>query len=85
MVDMADQGIGDPTEYLVDPSQHRDDLPQPYRLIEKILNNIIDNAWEIMTKLAEEQLRQTLRYRALQYNCCQQLQVDLSKKRHFIV
>lgn len=40
--------LEDDSDYLLDPDQLRDILPQPYRMINKILTQILDSVWEIV-------------------------------------
>ena len=40
--------LEDDNDYLLDPDQMRDILPQPYRMINKILTQIVEDAWAIL-------------------------------------
>ena len=39
--------LEDDNDFLLDPDQLRDILPQPYRMINKLLDHMLDDVWEI--------------------------------------
>ena len=39
----------DEDDYVTDPDQMFDKLPQPYRLVDKIVNRIFDVAWDLIS------------------------------------
>ena len=51
MMDQENEG-GDPdtVDYLQDPALWEDQLPQPYRMIEHIINQLLDDTWECIVQ-----------------------------------
>lgn len=51
----------DEEDYITDPDQMLDFLPQPFRLVNKIITSVFDRAWERVVhrekQLEEERLR----------------------------
>ena len=40
----------DEGDFAVDPDQLHDKLPQPFRLVDKILNGLFEDAWGLIAK-----------------------------------
>ena len=63
-------------DFICDPDQFRDQLPQPYRCVDKVLLNLIDCAWEIISKRECERIREASKVRAPQYQCSVKIEVS---------
>lgn len=59
----ADESQDDSTLYLQDPELLFDVLPQPYRMINKILDLICDRAWEVLAIWIVEQEKEAARFK----------------------
>ena len=58
-----------PSDYLQNPELFRDTLPQPFRFLNKVLTQLIDNAWEIIDTRETERLADAARIRPPNYQC----------------
>lgn len=67
----------DDDDYITDPDQMRDELPQPYRLIDKILTKFLDDTWEIIQGNEEARLEESNRVRPPQYRCSVRMEVAI--------
>ncbi|MGH0173487.1 UNVERIFIED_CONTAM: hypothetical protein FKN15_066107 [Acipenser sinensis] len=47
--------------FLKDPEQIQDELPQPFRMISKLINTLIDDAWSTIQNRAQINLAQQLK------------------------
>lgn len=56
----------------------KDELPQPYRRIDKILNDIFDSAWEIIEHNETQNTIEKNKVRPLKFENLFQLEVNLS-------
>ena len=63
-------------DFLLDQDQFRDTLPQPYRMINKVLLNLVDNAWEVIADRAKIRAREESKIRPPKYECPARLQVS---------
>ena len=65
----------DQDDFLQDPDQRWDELPQPFRFLNKILNNIFERAWEIANSREVERITEAAKIRPPQYECAIQMKV----------
>ncbi|XP_061173188.1 WD repeat-containing protein 93-like isoform X1 [Saccostrea echinata] len=65
--------LEDDEDYITDPDQLVDRLPQPYRMIDKVLTQWYDEVWEIIEKRENERLEESRRIRPPQYDCSNQM------------
>ena len=70
-------GVDDSLDYLQDPDQLRDKLPQPYRMINKVLLTLFDDTWEIISSREEDRVKEATRIKPPQYECGVQVQVSV--------
>ncbi|XP_076465084.1 WD repeat-containing protein 93-like isoform X2 [Babylonia areolata] len=55
-------------DYLQDPDQMRDSLPQPYRMIDKVLNKLLEDAWDIIEMKENKRLADERKIRPPKYD-----------------
>jgi len=67
----------DSSHYLEDPELFVDDLPQPFRRINKILSSIIDNALEIIEARQAKLIHDASRRKAPKYDSANIFEVPL--------
>ncbi|XP_078314184.1 WD repeat-containing protein 93-like isoform X3 [Crassostrea virginica] len=63
----------DDEDYITDPDQLLDRLPQPYRMIDKVLTQWYDDVWEIIEKRENARLEESRKIRPPQYECSTQM------------
>jgi len=68
----------DSSQYVEDPSLFRDELPQPYRMINKLLESILDCTWDAIVENRSHALKNATRRRPPQYDCATPFHVRLS-------
>ena len=51
------------TDFLTDPELYRDPLPQPYRRIDKILQELLDHTWDKIEKTDTSKKIEAQKYR----------------------
>lgn len=66
----------DADDYLQDPDLLKDLLPQPYRLIDKTVSKLVDDAWEIISSREDRRIAEASKIRPPKYVCGVQLQVS---------
>jgi len=65
----------DPTHYLEDPELFADNLPQPFRRINRVLNSVIDNVLEIAEARESKLIHDDSRRQVPKYDCANILEV----------
>ena len=65
----------DEDDYITDPDQLKDKLPQPYRMIDKVLTQFYENVWEIIEKRENKRLEESRKIRPPQYECAVKMKV----------
>nr|XP_006821252.1 PREDICTED: WD repeat-containing protein 93-like [Saccoglossus kowalevskii] len=66
--------LSDDDDFLTDPEQLHDQLPQPFRLVDKILSRLTDDVWEILSDREAARVAEKSRIRPPQYECAVQMQ-----------
>ncbi|XP_067664699.1 WD repeat-containing protein 93-like isoform X1 [Haliotis asinina] len=64
----------DEDDYIQDPEQIRDVLPQPYRMINKIINGILDVVWEDVSQKESARIAEQSKIRPPKYDCGVEIQ-----------
>lgn len=54
-------------DFVNDPELLKDNLPQPYRMIDKTLHRLFDDTWEIIAEREEQRLAEARKVRPPQY------------------
>lgn len=72
-----DELSDDEDDFVKDPAQYRDPLPQPYRYIDDFLTMFFDDVWDIITDKEKEKVAELSKVRPPKYECAVQLQVNL--------
>ena len=74
---ISDIGENDEDDFLQDPDQRWDKLPQPFRFLNKILINVFERAWEIANSREVERITEAAKIRPPQYECASKVKVTL--------
>ena len=64
-------------DFLQDPTLMVDELPQPFRLVNKLVFQLIDIAWETIDDRESEKIAEAARYKPPEYKCGLQTEVIL--------
>ena len=56
-------------DFLQDPTLMVDELPQPFRLVNKLVWQLIDVAWETIDDRESEKTAEAARYKPPEYKC----------------
>ena len=62
-------------DYLQDPDQLRDVLPQPYRMINKVLEKLLDDVWNILEQKENKRLAEDRKIKPPKYDQPDKMQV----------
>ena len=62
-------------DYLQDPDQLRDVLPQPYRMINKVLEKLLEDVWTIIEVKENKRLAEQRRIKPPKYEQPNKMQV----------
>ena len=72
---ISDIGENDEDDFLQDPDQRWDKLPQPFRFLNKILISVFERAWEIANSREVERITEAAKIRPPQYECASNVKV----------
>lgn len=65
----------DDDDYLQDPDQLRDSLPQPYRMINKVLKKLLEDVWDIIELKENKRLAEDRKIKPPKYDQPNKMQV----------
>ena len=65
----------DGQDFIQDPEQFKDTLPQPYRMLDKIVTHIFENAWDIITRRETERMVEASKIKPPKYSTDVQIEV----------
>ena len=63
-------------DYLQDPDQLRDVLPQPYRMIDKVMTKLLEDVWDIIELKENKRLADERKIRPPKYDKPQEVPVS---------
>ncbi|KAJ8304577.1 hypothetical protein KUTeg_018160 [Tegillarca granosa] len=66
--------VEDEDDYVTDPDQLKDTLPQPYRMLDKVLDKIVEDAWEEIEHREQLRIEESRKVRPPQYQSSHELQ-----------
>ena len=69
----------DEDDFIRDPEQMYDVLPQPFRLVNKIVNLIFDLSWDVISESEAARIAERSRVKPPQYDTAIPLPVSLDK------
>lgn len=59
--------LEDEDDYITDPDQLKDPLPQPYRMIDKVLSQMVEGAWELIEQRENARLEESRKVKPPQH------------------
>lgn len=62
-------------DFMTDPDQMTDKLPQPYRMLDKIVNSVVDIAWTIIEERENARLEEARRIKPPEYSHTAEVEV----------
>lgn len=69
--------LEDEDDYITDPDQLKDPLPQPYRMIDKVLSQMVEGAWELIEQRENARLEESRKVKPPQHENSKSLEVHL--------
>jgi hypothetical protein len=69
--------LEDEDDYITDPDQLKDPLPQPYRMIDKVLMQMVEDTWEIIETRENAKIEESRKIRPPQYEYSKNLEVHV--------
>lgn len=69
-------------DYVNDPELLKDDLPQPYRMIDTTLKELIDDTWHVIAEREEERLTEASKVRPPMYDSSITLEAVVPGTKH---
>lgn len=66
--------LEDEDDYITDPDQLKDPLPQPYRMIDKVLMQMVEDTWEIIETRENARIEESRKIRPPQYEYSKNLE-----------
>ncbi|CAH1797468.1 unnamed protein product [Owenia fusiformis] len=65
----------DEEDYITDPDQIKDSLPQPYRMVDKLLRYVYDDIWQIISEREDKKVEEISKVKAPRFECAVQMQL----------
>lgn len=69
-------------DFLQDPTLMVDQLPQPFRMVNKVVVQLVEDAWDTIADRENERITEAARYKPPQYKCGLRTQVRTAQTRH---
>lgn len=69
-------------DFVNDPELLSDDLPQPYRMIDKTLKSLIDDTWEVIAEREKRRVEEANKVRPPQYGSSTELEAVIPSTQY---